>query len=144
MVLFFVVSSFGFLYLLFYRYFVDPGVKSGNLLRFLRSKETRHYKEASRIPTQQYPKMQVFQEVLGDGVKPKPTPPHKKARMIYFDSSQRFHMYDRPILIRDHDNTWRAATWEERRRVENSRRLVHSFFFFLIAFLCCTSFFFVS
>jgi hypothetical protein len=105
-------------------YFVDPGVKSGNLLKFLRSKETRHYKEASRIPTQPYPKMQIYKEVLGKGIKPKPTPPHKKARCIYFDSSERFHMYDRPILVRDHDNTWRECTWEERRFIENSRRQI--------------------
>lgn len=125
-------SAFDLIYSNLVRYFVDPGVKSGNLLKFLRSKETRHYKEASRIPTQQYPKMQVFKEVLGEGIKPKPTPAHKKARMIMFDSSERFHLYDRPILIRDHDNTWRTCTWEERRFVENSRRYLHFLHFFMI------------
>jgi len=68
--------------------------------------------------------MQVFPEVLGKGIKQKETPPHKIARWIFFDSAVHYHLYDRPIIIRDHDNTWRTATWQERRFVENSRRQI--------------------
>lgn len=105
-------------------YYVDPGLKSGNLLKFLRRKETRHYREASKIPTQQYPKLEIKQEILGEGIKPKVTPPGKIGKMIMYDSSVHYHLYDRPIMVNDSDNTWRTATWAERRAVENSRRQI--------------------
>ena len=49
-------------------YFVNPGLKSGELLKFLRSRETRYYREASRIPAQRYPKMQEYKQVLPQGM----------------------------------------------------------------------------
>jgi hypothetical protein len=61
-------------------------------------------------------------DFTGKRIEQKPTPPHKIAKMVMYDSAVRYHLYDRPILIRDHDNTWRTATWEERRRIENAKR----------------------
>jgi hypothetical protein len=81
-------------------------------------------------------------DATGKRIAQKPTPPHKIAKMVMYDSAVRYHLYDRPILIRDHDNTWRTATWEERRRVENSKRYVLLFSSLLL--LCFVLFLFFS
>eukprot|EP01127_Copromyxa_protea_P016492 TRINITY_DN490_c0_g2_i1.p1 TRINITY_DN490_c0_g2~~TRINITY_DN490_c0_g2_i1.p1 ORF type:complete len:474 (+),score=128.07 TRINITY_DN490_c0_g2_i1:79-1500(+) len=102
-------------------YFVDPGLKSGELLKFVRSRETRYFREASRIPTQRLEPVQEYPEVLPPGVAQKKMP-GKKGKYFMLDASSCYNLYTRPIIVRDEGNNWRTPTWEERRWVFNWRR----------------------
>jgi len=41
-----------------------------------------------------------------------------------FDSSPCYDMYNRPIIIRDTDNTWHTPDWDERRNLHDKRRYI--------------------
>lgn len=97
------------------RYYINPGIKSGELLKFVRSKETVTYRESSRIPAQPVPASHTFTEVRASGISPpKKFPVGKRPKWILYDSSESKTMYNRTIIVRDADGNWRTGNWEVR------------------------------
>eukprot|EP01125_Pyxidicula_operculata_P007115 TRINITY_DN2425_c0_g1_i1.p1 TRINITY_DN2425_c0_g1~~TRINITY_DN2425_c0_g1_i1.p1 ORF type:complete len:570 (-),score=221.14 TRINITY_DN2425_c0_g1_i1:98-1807(-) len=106
-------------------YYLPAGVKSQELIKFVRSRETTHYRESPRIPIRQTPPVRKVQERFASKMPVKPpvvgTP---KAKWVMFDSSKCFDMYNRPIIVRHEDNTWSTPTWDERRQIHDRRRYI--------------------
>jgi len=112
-----------------FRYFIPHAVKSGELLRFVRSKYSIKYRASPRIPVRQVPAVRKFSDaqrsVLFGRIAPKKPPEGKPAvKKMYIDISDCYDMYNRPILVRDHNNEYRTANYEERRKVNDSRRYI--------------------
>jgi len=107
-------------------YFLNHGVKSGELLKFVRSAESRNYREASKIPAQRVEPMAPVEMVRVSKTPPeKKYTPKKRPRYMVWDISKTKDLYNREIYVRNDDYTsWRTANWDERRKVHDSRRFL--------------------
>lgn len=105
-------------------FFINPALKSAELLKFLRSKESVYYRESSRIPAQRVDPVVPVSEPIASGTPPRRSVPNKRPPWTIFDISPSKTLYDRAIIIREKDGTWRTGNWEERRRVHDLRRML--------------------
>jgi hypothetical protein len=106
-------------------YFMPPGINNQELLHFVRSRNSKRYRESPRIPPIQYPPPKKYEKFLPKGFEPKvAVPPGRAKVMMYVDSSECYDMYTRPIMVQDSDNNRRDPTWDERREYFDSRRII--------------------
>jgi len=105
-------------------YFIPSGVKSKELLKFQSSSWVRTYRESPRIPPRPIDPPQILEETIGSGAAKRGVLPGKKDRLVIVDTSSCYDMYNRPIIIRERDNTWHTPNWEERCQVHDSRRYI--------------------
>jgi hypothetical protein len=103
-------------------FYINPSLKGGELLKFVRSKESVYYRESSRIPAQRVDPVVAFQEPLPSKVVRREPAPGKKSYHLMWDISKSKNLYDRMLVVRDLDGKWRTGTWEERRKVHDFRR----------------------
>jgi len=105
-------------------YYIPHTVKSGELLRFLRSKFTRKYRETPRVPLRQVPKVIKFADepILYERTVEAPRVPRMYPPMLVVDASKGFDMYTRPINIRESTGEFRTANYDERREVNDQTR----------------------
>jgi hypothetical protein len=103
-------------------YYINPALKSAELLKFLRSKESIYYRESSRIPAQRVEPVVAVSECLASGTLGRRSVPNKRPPWTCFDISPSKTLYDRQIVVREKNGTWRTGNWDERRRVHDLRR----------------------
>eukprot|EP01124_Arcella_intermedia_P004377 TRINITY_DN1247_c0_g1_i1.p1 TRINITY_DN1247_c0_g1~~TRINITY_DN1247_c0_g1_i1.p1 ORF type:complete len:694 (-),score=167.84 TRINITY_DN1247_c0_g1_i1:59-2140(-) len=106
-------------------YYIPPGVKSKALLSFIRKRYLKTYQESPRISPLIIPDSAPIEKrevsktfIRGETMK------GKKTKWTLVDTSDCYDMYNRPIIIRDTDNLWRTANWEERREVHDRNRYI--------------------
>jgi hypothetical protein len=105
-------------------YFMPPGINNQELLHFVRSRNSKRYRESPRIPPIQYPPPNKYEKLLPKGFRPNVVPPGRGKVRTYVDSSDCYDMYTRPILVQDSDNNIRDPTWDERREYHDSLRII--------------------
>jgi len=105
-------------------FFIPPSFSSKELLKFTSSKWTRTYRESPRIPPRQIDPPQIVEETIGSGAFRKKVFPGKKMRWTIVDTSPCYDMYNRPILIRESDNTYHTPNWEQRCKIHDYRRCI--------------------
>lgn len=104
-------------------YYLNPGIKAAELIKFTRRAEARHYRECSKIPAQHVEPVVVMEDNVPSNVPPtRSCAVGKKSYYTMVDISSHTNLYNRHIVIRESDNTFRTANWAERRRVHDSRR----------------------
>lgn len=105
-------------------FFMDDEVKSGTLMKAMRNKGMVHYREAPRLPKKQIPAVESITPRLASKVSFTPTPGKHKNVMYMWDISPQKDLYNRHIVVRETDGSYRTGNWQERRYAEDYRRYI--------------------
>lgn len=105
-------------------FFMDDEVKSADLMKALRNKSMVHYREAPRLPKKSIPAVESVPVCLASRGNYKIQPGKFKSTMYMWDISPQKDLYNRAIVVRETDGSFRTGNWQERRYAEDYRRFI--------------------
>jgi hypothetical protein len=105
-------------------FFVDDEVKSDVLMKALRTKGMVHYREAPRLPKKSIPAVKSIPPRVASRTNYTTQPGKFKTTFYMWDISPSKDIYNRHIVIRETDGSYRTGNWQERRFAEDYRRFV--------------------
>lgn len=105
-------------------YFIDDDLNRASLLKSLRRRDMVHYKESPRLPKKSIPPVQIVTPLQPEGIKNTVYAGKHKNTFMMWDISPSKTLYDRLIVIRETDGSFRTGNWQDRRYVEDYRRFI--------------------
>lgn len=105
-------------------FYMDSEVKSAELMKALRNKDMVHYREAPRLPRKTIPSVQSVAPRVASRANYKIQPGKYQGQWYMWDISPQKDMYNRHIVIRETDGSFRTGNWQDRRFAEDYRRYI--------------------
>ena len=103
-------------------FYIDGNIRSSELLRMFRRRSTLKYQESPKVPKREVFPMVQLPPIIHNTQRPPLSYPLKyPKKFVMWDISPQFDLYERTIVIRDTNGTWRTAHWEERCAVQDFR-----------------------
>jgi hypothetical protein len=104
--------------------YIEPEVSSGEVLKALKHRDMFLFRESPRVPRQPIPPVEPRRQRVLSTTKPKVYPGRYPGKTFMVDISKCKTMYDRLILVREEDGSFRTCNWQERRYINDYRRLL--------------------
>lgn len=105
-------------------FFIDDEISSAQALKALKTRDMSHLREAPRLPKHPIPPVVPVAQKLPKFVKQKIYPGRYHGKFYLWDISKPKNLYDRRIVVREEDGTFRTGNWQERRWVDDYRRFL--------------------
>ncbi|XP_049852447.1 uncharacterized protein LOC126331452 [Schistocerca gregaria] len=105
-------------------FFFDDEVKLQELMKVLRTRDMNHYRESPRVPKRSIPPIVKVVPPQLESVRSTTAPNKFGSAWLMWDISPTKDMYNRRIVVRERDGSYRTGNWQERRYVEDYRRYI--------------------
>lgn len=105
-------------------FFIDDDLNRASLLKSLRRRDMVDYKESPRLPKKSIPPVQIISPPQPKGTKYSIYAGKHQNTFMMWDISPSKNLYDRLIVVRETDGSYRTGNWQDRRYVEDYRRFI--------------------